>query len=136
MKSSKEKYYRGLFLIAAIYDFILGIVFTFFPELPFNLLKIPEKLPHFVGYIRLIGAFLFVIGVAYYLIYKGDFQKNRDLIVIGALYKFAYFSITFFYFVAGSIPHFLFFAVFGIVDLIMLGLMAECLLFLKKSNKN
>lgn len=136
MTPSKEKYYRGLFLIAAIYDFILGIVFTFLPKLPFSLLGIPEKIPQFVGYIQLIGAFLFVIGVAYYLIYIGDFQKNRDLIVIGALYKLAYFSITFSYFVVGTIPHFLFFAIFGIVDLIMLILMVECLLYLKKNNTN
>ena len=80
----------------------------------------------------MIGAFLFVIGVAYYLIYRGDFQKNRDLILIGALYKLAYCATAFFYSTIGDIPHMIFLSLFGVVDLIMFILMVECLIFLRK----
>lgn len=135
MSESKLKYYKGLFLLAAVYDLVLGIIFTFFPKSMFDLVGIPEKLPEFTGYISLIGAFLFVIGVAYYLIFRGDLQKNRDLILVGVLYKLAYFSITFYYFAIGDIPHILFFALFGVVDLIMFILMVECYITLGK-NKN
>ena len=126
MSEAKIKYYKGLFLIAAVYDLILGVVFTFFTTSAFDILGIAEKLPEFVGYLTLIGAYLLIIGVAYYLIYRGDLKKNRDLILIGVLYKFAYCTITFYYFLVGDIPHILFLALFGVIDLIMFILMLEC----------
>ena len=132
MSESKLKYYKGLFLFAAVYDLVLGIVFTFFSKSAFDLVGIPEKIPEFDGYLSLIGAFLFVIGVAYYLIFRGDLQKNRDLILVGVLYKLAYFTITFYYFAIDNIPHLIFFALFGVVDLIMFILMVECYITLRK----
>ncbi len=132
MNTLREKYYRGLFLIAAIYDIFLGVVFTFFYRFAFELIGIPERLPESGAYLSLIGVFLFVIGVAYYLIYRGDLQKNRDLIIVGALYKLSYCAIAFFYFAIGEIPHVIFLSLFGVVDLIMFVLMVECLIFLGK----
>lgn len=136
MNALRKKYYRGLFLIAAIYDIILGIVFTFFYRDAFEFIGISEKLPEFGAYLSLIGAFLFVIGVAYYLIYRGDLQKNRDLILIGALYKLAYCAIVFFYFAIGEVPHMIFLSLFGVVDLIMFILMVECFIFLRKISRD
>lgn len=126
MSESKMKYYKGLFLLVAVYDIILGIIFMFFKASTFQLLKIPEKLPEFDGYLTLIGVYVFILGIAYYLIYKRDLQKNRDLILIGVLYKLGYCTVTFYYFMIGDIPHILFFALFGVIDFIMFLLMAEC----------
>lgn len=133
MSESRKLYYKTLFLIAAIYDFFLGIVFVFFHKFAFQSLGISEALPEFGGYLSLIGAFLFVIGVAYYLIYRGDLIKNRDLILVGALYKFAYFLVAFVYFAIGKIPHIIFLYLFGVIDLIMFILMLECLIFIDKN---
>jgi len=126
MRESKLKYYKGLFLLVAIYDIILGIVFMFFTKPTFELLGIPEKLPEFDGYLTLIGVYVFILGIAYYLIYKGDLRKNRDLILIGVLYKLGYCVVAFYYFFTGDIPHILFLGLFGIIDLITFILMAEC----------
>ena len=136
MGESRLKYYKMLFLIASVYDILLGVVFIFFYKFAFELLRISEKLPEFGGYLSLIGAFLFVIGVAYYLIYRGDLIKNRDLIMIGALYKLAYCTITFFYFAIGEIPHILFISLFGVVDLIMFIMMVECYIFICKIDRD
>jgi hypothetical protein len=132
MGESRRKYYKTLFLIAAIYDFIMGIVFIFFYKFAFELLGISEAIPDFGGYLSLIGAFLFVIGIAYYLIYRGDLAKNRDLILVGALYKLAYCLVAFVYFVIGQIPHITFLYLFGVLDLIMFILIIECYSFLSK----
>lgn len=126
MKASRLKYYKGLFLLVAIYDLILGIVFMFFTKPTFEFLGILEKLPEFDGYLTLIGVYVFILGFAYYLIYKGDLRKNRDLILIGVLYKLGYCAVTFYYFIIGDIPHILFLAAFGVIDLITFILMAEC----------
>ncbi len=128
MPASRAGYYRGLFLVAAIYDVVLGIVFTFFYKPAFDLLDIR---PPGGGYVPLLGAFLFVIGVAYYLIYRGDLWRNRDLIEVGTLYKLAYASIVFVFWAMGDIPHVLFAALFGVADALFFVLMVECLLYLR-----
>ncbi len=99
----------------------------------FAALGISEKLPVFGGYLALLGAFVFVIGVAYALISRGDLLRNADLIFIGALYKLAYSATAFYYWAAGSLPHVVFGALFGVVDAIFFVLMAECWLGLRKA---
>jgi hypothetical protein len=56
--------------------------------------------------------------------------------MVGALYKLAYCSTSFFYFAIGEIPHMLFLSLFGVVDLIMFALMAECFIFLGKIKRD
>lgn len=136
MKPAKEKYYRSLFAIAAVYDVLLGITFTFFPARAFDALGIGEKLPAFGGYLTLLGAFVFVIGIAYFLIARGDLRRNRDLILIGTLYKLAYCVTAFYYWLAGNIPHIVFVALFGVADAVFFVLMAECWLCLKREVKS
>ena len=132
MRNPREKYYRVLFLIGAVYDLVLGIIFTFFFRFAFELLGIAEKLPPHGAYLSLIGAFLFVIGVAYAIIFVGDLQRNRGLIAVGALYKLAYFSVALYYFLAGDIPHIIFVSLFGVADLVFFVLMTECWLYVRK----
>ncbi len=129
MDSSRERYYRGLFLIAAIYDLTLGIVFTLFHQPAFEILDV---VPPEGGYIPLLGSFLFVIGVAYYLIWRGDLTRNRDMILVGTLYKLAYASIALLFWAVGEIPHVAFGAVFGLIDVAFFVLMLECWLYLGK----
>ena len=135
MKPAKEKYYRGLFTIAAFYDILLGLAFTFFPRTVFAALGISDKMPAFGGYITLLGAFVLVIGIAYALISRGDLRRNADLILIGTLYKLAYAATVFYYWAAGGLPHVAFGALFGVADVIFFVLMAECLLCLKREAK-
>jgi uncharacterized membrane protein HdeD (DUF308 family) len=136
MSPAKEKYYRSLFLIAAVYDFLLGIMFTFFPARAFDALGIREKLPAFGGYLTLLGVFVLVIGVAYFLISRGDLRRNLDLILIGTLYKLAYSATAFYYWLTGNIPHVIFVGLFGVADAIFFVFMAECYWFLKKEKKS
>lgn len=136
MSPIRQKYYRGLFLISALYDVILGVVFTFFQTRAFGALGIREKLPEYGGYISLLGAFVFVIGVAYYLISRSDLRQNLDLILIGVLYKLAYCATVFYYALIGNVPHLIFVALFGVADLIFFVLMAECFIFLRKTPRS
>jgi len=136
MKPAREKYYRGLFTIAAIYDGLLGITFIFFPARAFAALGISEKLPAFGGYLTLLGAFVLVIGVAYFLIARGDLRRNTDLILVGTLYKLAYSGTAFYYWSQGNLPHLAFGALFGVADAVFFVLMAECYWALKPEAKS
>ena len=135
MNATKEKYYRTLFAVAAIYDLVLGITFTFLPARTFAALGIADKLPAFGGYLTLLGAFVLVIGVAYTLIAQGDLRRNADLIFIGALYKLAYASTAIFYWLTTGLPHVIFGAFFGVADAIFFLLMAECYFAVKRDAK-
>ena len=132
MNPPKEKYYRTLFTLSAVYDVVLGAAFAFFGPRIFGALGIAEKLPAFAGYITLPGAFVIVIGVACALIARGDLRKNADLILTCALYKLAYAATVFYYWCAGSLPHAAFGA-FAVADAVFFVLMMECFLWAKKS---
>src|ERR1035438_2987723 len=136
MSPAKEKYYRSLFMIAAAYDVLLGIVFTCFPARAYDALGIREKLPAFGGYFTLLGAFVLVIGVAYFLIARGDLRRNADLILVGTLYKLAYSGTAFYYWSQGNLPHIAFAALFGVADAVFFVLMAECYWSLKQETKS
>ncbi len=136
MKPAKERYYRGLFTIAAVYDLLLGVTFTFFPARAFAALGISEKLPAFGGYVTLLGAFVLVLGIAYALISRGDLRCNGDLILVGTFYKLAYAATAFYYWAAGGLPQVAFAAVFGVADAVFFILMAECYWFLKREGKS
>src|ERR1039458_2913189 len=126
MKPAKEKFYRGLFTVAAFYELVLGVAFTFFSVRVFAALNISDKLPAFGGYLTLLGAFVLVIGIAYALISRGDLRRNADLILVGTLYKLAYAGTAFYYWSQGSLPHVAFAALFGVADAVFFILMAEC----------
>jgi uncharacterized membrane protein HdeD (DUF308 family) len=136
MNPTREKYYRSLFTIAAVYDVLLGITFTFFPARAFAALGIGEKLPAFGGYLTLLGAFVLVLGIAYFLIARGDLRRNADLILVGTLYKLAYSATAFYYWFQGSLPHIAFAALFGVGDAVFFILMVECFRFLKREAKS
>ncbi|MGA3268351.1 MAG: hypothetical protein ABSE16_16190 [Verrucomicrobiota bacterium] len=135
MNPTKEKYYRYLFTVAGIYDVLLGITFAIFHTRAFEALGIREKLPSFSGYLTLLGAFVFVIGIAYFLIARGDLRQNRDLILVGTLYKLAYSTTAFYYWVLGNIPHVIFVVLFGVADAVFFILMAECYASLRRAAK-
>jgi hypothetical protein len=135
MNPAREKYYCGLFYLAALYDVVLGITFTFFPARAFAALGISDKLPAFGGYLTLLGVFVLVIGIAYFLIARGDLRRNADLILIGTLYKLAYAGTAFYYWSQGSLPHVAFAALFGVADTVFFVLMAECYWSLEKGIK-
>jgi hypothetical protein len=132
MSPTKEKYYRNLFTVAAVYDALLGITFMFFAECAFAALGISDKLPAIRGYLTLLGAFVLVIGIGYFLIARGDLKRNMDLILVGVLYKLAYAGTAFYYWSKGSLPHVAFGALFGVADAVFFVLMAECYWKLKR----
>ena len=133
MQAERRKYYRGLFLVAALYDLSIGIAFLFFYRSVFSLLGVPEAVPAYPGFVLLLGAFVFVIGVAYLLIYAGDLKRNLDLIAVGALYKLAYSAVALYALAAGDYPHIAFIVVFGAADIVFFVLMAECWLTVRSS---
>lgn len=121
MDPTTERRYRWVFLAAAIYDVALGIAFTFLYTWAFDLLGIRDEAPE-GAYVPLLGSFVLVLGIAYVLIYRGDLQRNRDLILVGTIYKFAYASVATVFWLKGDAPHSIF-VLFGVIDVVFFVLM-------------
>jgi len=126
---SRRLYYRWLYGVATVYDVALGIIFLFFARPVFESLDILDVYP-VEGYIQLIGAFVLVLGIGYFLIWRGDLWKNTDLILVGALYKLAYTGVGIYIAATAELPHWLFLWGFGVADAVFFLLMAECLVYL------
>ncbi|MEK6968576.1 MAG: hypothetical protein AABX51_08175 [Nanoarchaeota archaeon] len=120
---------RTIFLLAAIYDFTLGLIFAFFHVQIFNYLGIPvpSDTQYLIGGALLIALF----GVAFYFVYK-SIDKNKDLYKMGIMFKALYVILAlYFYFIVQS-AHLIFF-LFAIPDAIIL---VPLVLFYKKVYPN
>ncbi len=126
MEPTRERYYRRLFAVAAVYDVGLGLAFLLLPRQSFELVGAANAYPEYTAYVTLIAVFLIVIGIGYLLLARGDLVRNRDLIAVGVLYKLAYTGTAVFYLITGDYPHISFVAIFGAADFVFLVLMAEC----------
>ncbi|HSG49046.1 MAG TPA: hypothetical protein VLA43_14590 [Longimicrobiales bacterium] len=115
--------YRKVFLVAAAYDLVLGVAFLFLYPWVYGLLGI--GLPSEPAYLQTSAAFVVVQGIMYLLIAR-EMTRNRDLILVGAIYKAAYAGISLYHWTLGDLPHVVF-AVFGLLDIVFLVAFVMCL---------
>ena len=110
MENNKDSFFRGLFLAAAVYDLILGVVFFIFYKPVYAFFNI--ALPDYPMYLQMAAAFVIAMGVGYYFIYT-NLYGNIDLVKLGIVYKSAYIGITsYFYFANLADVAFFWFAIF------------------------
>jgi hypothetical protein len=124
---NQDGFYKKFFLIAAIYDFILGALFLLFYKPIFSFFNIIAPVP--AMYLQMSAAFVIAMGFGYYLVYK-NLHKNTDLVKLGISYKAVYSALVFYFYFAGT-AHWIFF-LFAVFDLIFLTLFV---LFLNYSKK-
>jgi hypothetical protein len=109
---------RALFVVAAVYDIVLGIAFFFLYGPIFAVLAIP--LPPNTSYIHITAAFVFVQGVGYGLVAR-DLARNHDLVRLGVIYKGIYVAVALYELALGQLISdvFLWFAVFDFMFLVL-----------------
>jgi hypothetical protein len=108
--------WRTFFLVAAVYDLVLGAAFFFLYGPLFDVLGI--ALPNNTSYIHLTAAFVFVQGLGYWFVYQ-DPDENRGIVKIGTAYKAAFSALALYYLVIGQLLHPVF-ALFGLLDVFFL----------------
>jgi len=113
MKISKNSYFKLSFLISAIWNWMISIVFFFFADNIFIMLGMEKT--NYLVIVQLFMCLVFAFGVGYFLVYKG--VEARALIISAILGKIFVFLILFYYcFIARSLPMVL--VAPGLVDLI------------------
>ena len=92
----------AFYILAALYDGVLGIAFIFASPKLFALAQVTP--PNHFGYIHFSAALLLVFALMFCAVAK-DPCKNRHLIPYGILLKLSYSSTVFFYWFTSGIPH-------------------------------
>jgi hypothetical protein len=109
------KWVKSLFIIAGLYDGILGIVFIFMPLQFFNLAHVVP--PNHIGYVQFPAMLLIAFAIMFFSIAK-DPIKNGNLILYGILLKISYCSVVFAHSMINNIPSI--WVLFGYFDLAFL----------------
>ena len=108
--------WKTFFLVAALYDIVLGAAFFVFYGPLFSALSI--ALPNNTSYIHLTAAFVVVQGIGYWFVYQ-DPDANRGIVKLGVVYKAAFSGLTFYYWATGGLLHPIF-GLFGVLDVLFL----------------
>ena len=95
------RWVKKLFIVAALYDFVLGIIFLFCFKSIYSYFNI--ALPNHDGYVQFGAALIAIFGVGFWFVAQNP-DRNRDIIKMGILLKIAYSGTVFFYALAGNIP--------------------------------
>src|SRR3981189_1375196 len=105
---------RLLFVIAGLYDFIIGLTFLLFGPQLFDSPGVPP--PNHWGYIQFGSLLLMIFGTMFFAV-AYDPIANRNLIPYGILLKLSYAGLVAYYWVTTDCP--LLFKPFAIIDAVM-----------------
>ena len=130
MKGKKDGFYKGLFLVASIYDLLIGLIFFLFYKPIYGMFNI--TLPTFPMYLQMAAAFVIAMGVGYFLIFL-NMYRNIDLVKLGVVYKATYAGLTSYFYFA-NLANVTFFWL-AIIDIIFLILFINFLVYAAKDKK-
>jgi hypothetical protein len=105
---------RALFLLAGLYDGVLGAAFLIAPEWVFRMAEVTP--PNYWAYVQFPAALLLIFALMFVAIAR-DPLGNRNLIVYGILLKVAYCGVAFRYWFTAGIPGL--WKPFAVADLVM-----------------
>lgn len=109
----EAKSWRAAFLVAGLYDVILGATFFLLWKPIFRLLHIER--PKNTSYIHISAALVFVQGISYWFVAR-NLTRNVDIVRVGTVYKTAYIAVAAYYLTIGKLLHSIF-AWFALFDL-------------------
>ena len=104
-----------LFVVAGLYDFLIGITFLFFGAKLFDAATVPQ--PNHWGYIQFGSLMLMIFGAMFFAVAR-DPVANRNLIPFGILLKLSYAGLAGYYWATTGCPTL--FKPFVVIDAVML----------------
>ena len=123
----KESYYRKMFLIGAIWNWVATVPLFFGYKTLFPLYDM--ALPEYPVFLLLFSGLCFIFGVGYYWVSR-DLRQNHDIVRLGIAGKLLVFIAFLWAGITGQI-HFLWIGA-GIVDLVYAILFMEFLSTVKR----
>ena len=96
-----EKWIRIIYILAGLYDGILGIAFILVPGQIFAFYGVEP--PNHMAYVQFPALLLLVFAIMFFRVASNPI-KNRELILYGCGLKISYCTMTFWYEVTTGIP--------------------------------
>ena len=109
------KWIKPFFVVAGLYDGILGLLFLLIPYQLFTLANVPP--PNHVGYVQFPALLLIIFAIMFFNVARNPLA-NRSLILYGILLKVSYSGVVLFHWMLVNIPTI--WVVFAFLDLIFL----------------
>ena len=127
---NKEKYYKILFIVSALYNIINAVTFILVSIVATDLFPLfGVEIPPSMIWLQLSLILIALLGVGYIMVSR-DISKNHGLVLIGSLAKLSFFLLTLIYFFLGDVS--ILIVLLGGIDLIMVFLFIEFLIFQSK----
>lgn len=95
------KWIKPFYVVAALYDMILGLMFLTASNQLFNAANI--ALPNHIGYVQFPALLLIIFAIMFFNIAR-DPKANKNLIFYGILLKLSYCSVVLPHWLAGNVP--------------------------------
>ena len=125
----KERYYRGLYFIGALYDMILGFGFLLFYKPLYHILGM--NLPPNPAYLSLCAMLIGLYGILLFMISKNP-RNSKNEIIYALLVKFGFVAVVLYYWIFMGADYVdMPFRILAGIDLILGGLFLESLKFVK-----
>jgi len=111
----KREWIRPLFVVAGIYDLVLGLVYLLAYQPVY--VRFGVDLPNHPGYVQLNAIFVVIFGLGFLLVAQAP-ERNRDIIKLGVLLKLAYSGLVLTYYFMGNMPAM--WVPFAVIDLLFM----------------
>jgi len=126
----KNKYYKYLFLLAAIWNWIVTISFLILSFVAPDVLSLfGVEIPPSLAFLQMLFILIGIFGVGFFIIYL-DIESNHGIVQMSVLEKLSFFVVFLIYFIIGDVGILVLMLI--IVDLIFGLLFIEFLLNFKK----
>ena len=87
----KREWIRPLFVVAAVYDLLLGVIFLI--AHPAVYARFGVTPPNHPGYVQFAAALVGIFGIGFWYVARAP-ERNRDIIKLGVLLKLAYSGVV------------------------------------------
>jgi hypothetical protein len=111
----KREWLRPFFVVAAVYDFVLGVVFLVAHQAVYERFGVPP--PNHPAYIQFCAALVTIFGIGFWYVSRAP-ERNRDIIKLGVLLKLSYSGIVLGWWFRGRMP--MMWVPFAWIDLVFL----------------
>jgi len=130
IKLDKRKYYKGVFIFAALYNIINAIIFIIISIMATDMFStFGVEIPPSMVWLQLSLILILIFGIGYIIVSR-NLEENHGIVIIGAIAKTMFFLLSILYFVLGDIN--ILIVLLGSVDIITVVLFVEFLFNFKK----
>ena len=127
----KKKYYKNMFLIAAIWNWLVGFTCLILSLVaPDSILLFGVEMPPSLSFLQILFILISIFGIGFYIVHR-DIDSNHGIVQMSVVEKVSFFIVFLIYFIIGDVNVLVLLLV--IVDLIFGILFIEFLFNFKNS---